>query len=169
LENDPSDKRQPGYADPRPPARLTCMRLFKIRHEKALTYAQTMSSIHPMTDSPEIDFEHLNQYVGGDLDLTREVFGLFRNQVEMWGKGLVADADDDMWSNVTHSLKGSARAVGAVGLAAACETAESLVGDDRRPGAREVAVETLELRIEQVLNEIIRWEYEDDMRRLRSS
>lgn len=127
-----------------------------------------MSSIDPMTDSPEIDFEHLNQYVGDDPDLTREVFGLFRNQVEMWGRGLTADADDDMWANVTHSLKGSARAVGAMGLADACETAEELVGDERRPGAREVAVETLEQRIERVLTEIIRWEYKDDMRRLRS-
>jgi len=86
-----------------------------------------------MTDSPEIDFDHLNQYVGGDADLTREVFGLFRNQVEMWGKGLTADADDDMWA------------------------------------AREVAVETLEHRISQVLSEIVRWEYKDDMRSLRSS
>jgi len=122
-----------------------------------------------MTDSPEIDFDHLNQYVGGDADLTREVFGLFRNQVEMWGKGLTADADDDMWANVLHSLKGSARAVGAMGLAEACEKGEALVGDDRRPGAREVAVETLEHRISQVLSEIVRWEYKDDMRRLRSS
>ena len=122
-----------------------------------------------MTDSSEIDFDHLNLYVGGDADLTREVFGLFRNQVEMWGRGLSADADDDMWANVTHSLKGSAKAVGATGLAEACEKAEALIGDDRRPGAREVAVETLEQRIEQVLSEIIRWEYEDDMRRLRSS
>jgi len=100
-----------------------------------------MSSISHMSDSPEIDFDHLNQYVGGDPDLTREVFGLFRNQVEMWGRGLTADADDDLWTNVTHSLKGSARAVGAVGLAEACEKAESLTGDDRRPGAREVALE----------------------------
>ena len=83
-----------------------------------------MSSIVPMTDSPEIDFAHLNQYVDGDPELTREVFGLFRNQVEMWGRGLTADADDDMWANVTHSLKGSARAVGAIGLAEACEKAE---------------------------------------------
>ena len=128
-----------------------------------------MSSIVAMTDSPEIDFDHLNLYVGGDADLTREVFGLFRNQVDMWGRGLTVDADDDMWSNVTHSLKGSARAVGAMDLADACEKAEGLVGDDRRPGAREVAVVTLEHRIEQVLNEIIRWEYKDDMRRLRSS
>lgn len=122
-----------------------------------------------MTDSPEIDFDHLNQYVGGDAALTREIFGLFRNQVEMWGRGLKADAVDEIWASVTHSLKGSARAVGAMGLAEACEKAESLVGDDRRPGAREVAVETLEHRIAQVLSEIVRWEYQDDMRQLRSS
>ena len=126
-----------------------------------------MSSIVSMTDSPEIDFEHLNQYVDGDPELTREVFGLFRNQVEMWGRGLTADADDDMWTNVTHSLKGSARAVGAISLAEACEKAEELVGDDRRPGAREVAVESLEHRISLVLSEIVRWEYKDDMRILR--
>jgi len=127
-----------------------------------------MSSMALMTDSPEIDFNHLNQYVDGDPELTREVFGLFRNQVEMWGRGLTADADDDLWSSVTHSLKGSARAVGAVGLAEACEKAEGLTGDDRRPGAREVAVEVLEARISQVLSEIVRWEYKDDMRKLRS-
>jgi len=127
-----------------------------------------MSSIVLMTDSPEIDFDHLNKYVGGDPDLTREVFGLFRNQVEMWGRGLTADADDDMWASVTHSLKGSALAVGATSLAELCEAAESLIGDDRRPGAREVSVETIETRIEQVLGEIIRWEYKDDMRKLRS-
>jgi HPt (histidine-containing phosphotransfer) domain-containing protein len=122
-----------------------------------------------MTDSREIDFDHLNTYVGGDADLTREIFGLFRNQVEMWGKGLKADADDEVWASVTHSLKGSARAVGAMSLAEACEKAEALIGDDRRPGGREVAVETLEHRIAQVLSEISRWEYQDDMRQLRSS
>lgn len=123
-----------------------------------------------MTESPqtEIDFDHLNRYVGGDPELTREVFGLFRNQVEMWGRGLTADADDDMWANVTHSLKGSARAVGALKLAEACTQAEDLIGDDRRPGARVVAVETLEHRISEVLSEIVRWEYKDDMRRLKS-
>jgi len=126
-----------------------------------------MSSICDMTDSSEIDFDHLNQYVSGNPELTREIFGLFRNQVEMWGRGLTADADDEIWSSVTHSLKGSARAVGAVGLAEACEKAEDLVGDDRRPGAREVAVEALEARISQVLSEIVRWEYKDDMRVLR--
>lgn len=121
-----------------------------------------------MTDSLEIDFDHLNRYVGGDPDLTREVFGLFRNQVEMWGKGLKADADDEVWESVTHTLKGSARAVGAMALSEACENAESITGDDRRPGAREVAVELIEQKIDRVLSEISRWEYDDEMRRLRS-
>ena len=53
-------------------------------------------------------------------------------------------------------------------LAEACESAESLIGDDRRPGAREVSVDTLEQKIDRVLGEIARWEYADDMRRLRS-
>lgn len=121
-----------------------------------------------MTDSLEIDFDHLNRYVGGDRDLTREVFGLFRNQVEMWGKGLKADADDEVWESVTHTLKGSARAIGAMALSQACENAESITGDDRRPGAREVAVELIEQKIDRVLSEISRWEYDDEMRRLRS-
>ena len=121
-----------------------------------------------MTDSLEIDFDHLNRYVGGDRDLTREVFGLFRNQVEMWGKGLKADVDDEVWESVTHTLKGSARAVGAMALSEACENAESITGDDRRPGAREVAVELIEQKIDRVLSEISRWEYDDEMRRLRS-
>ena len=121
-----------------------------------------------MPDSLEIDFDHLNRYVGGDPDLTREVFGLFRNQVEMWGKGLKADVDDEVWESVTHTLKGSARAVGAMALSEACENAESITGDDRRPGAREVAVELIEQKIDRVLSEISRWEYDDEMRRLRS-
>jgi len=126
-----------------------------------------------MTDSlpthREIDFDHLNQYVDGDPELTREVFGLFRHQVELWGKGLAADADDDVWASVTHTLKGSAMAVGAVSLANRCEEAEELIGDDRRPGAREVAVQTIEYRISQVLAEISRWEYRDQMKTLKGA
>ena len=64
---------------------------------------------------PEIDFLHLKQYVGDDIALTAEVFGLFKHQVDMWQKLLNASADDESWVSVMHSLKGSARAVGAMG------------------------------------------------------
>lgn len=121
-------------------------------------------------DTPQtaIDFDHLNQYVGGDADLTLEVFGLFKNQVDIWGKALVADADDETWAGVTHALKGSARAVGAVDLAEICQRAEGLTGENSRPGAREVAVNNIETQIELVMIDIQRWEYRHQMQALRA-
>ncbi|WP_409433832.1 Hpt domain-containing protein [Litorimonas sp. RW-G-Af-16] len=114
-------------------------------------------------DSPEIDFDHLRQYVGKDAELTREVFGMFQNQVDMWARSLTADADDEIWEAVTHSLKGSALAVGAIRLADLCERAEVLVGAGNRPGARDVAVQNIEFRISCVITEIQRWEYRDKL------
>jgi len=121
------------------------------------------------TDSPsEIDFDHLNQYVDGDPSLTAEVFGMFQHQVEMWGRALVVDTDDDTWAAVTHSLKGSARAVGAVKLAELCENAEELVGESNRSGAREVAVQNIEFSISKVIIEIQRWEYKQTIKGIKA-
>lgn len=116
----------------------------------------------------EIDFDHLNLYVGGDLDLTAEVFGLFQNQVEMWGRVLTADADDDTWMSVTHSLKGTAKAVGAVHLAELCEKAEAYVGENNSLGLRERAVQDIEFRISKAIIEIQRWEYRRKLDKIRS-
>ena len=115
----------------------------------------------------EIDFDHLNQYVGGDPELTSEVFGLFKHQVDMWGRALVAEADDDTWESVTHSLRGTALAVGATKLAELCEKAEELIGENNRPGGREVALQNIEFRISRTIAEIQRWEYRQTMKRMR--
>ncbi|MGB6230940.1 MAG: Hpt domain-containing protein [Litorimonas sp.] len=119
-----------------------------------------------MTES-QIDFDHLDRYVGGDVGLTREIFSLFTHQTEMWGKGLSANSDDEVWASVTHSLKGSAKAVGATRLAALCEAAEGLVGDGRRMGARDVAVQNIEFAIGEVRAEIQRWEHAQTLKDLR--
>jgi len=116
----------------------------------------------------EIDFNHLNQYVGGDASLTLEVFGLFKNQIDMWGKQLTSDADDNVWAALTHSLKGTARAIGAMKLAEACERAESLIGEERRLSARQVAVDMMERRIDRAMGEINRWEYQQKINSIRS-
>jgi len=121
---------------------------------------------HPET-AAEIDFDHLKQYVGDDTELMREVFGMFQHQVDMWARMLSADADDDTWASVTHTLKGSSLAVGAKGLADLCERAEDLIGDGRRPGGREVAVQNIEFRISKVIAEIQRWEYRDKLKAMR--
>lgn len=123
-----------------------------------------MSSISPDT---AINFSHLRQYVGDDLALTAEVFGMFRHQSEMWGKMLSAEADDETWSSVTHSLKGSARAVGACGLAGACEHAERLTGSASSKTARVVAVQDISNWLEAVNHRISRWEYRQTMSGLR--
>ena len=120
-----------------------------------------------MSDAP-IDYAHLDRYVAGDVGLTREVFGMFAHQMEMWGRGLTPDADDEMWASVTHTIKGSALAVGAVELAELCERAESLVGEGRRMGAREVAVQNIEFEADRVLTEIQRWEHAQKLRDLRN-
>ncbi len=117
---------------------------------------------------PEIDFSHLKQYVGGDIALTAEVFGLFKHQVDMWQKLLNADADDESWVSVMHSLKGSARAVGAMGLADICEDGEAMVGARNGKALREPAVQNIEFSIERVLIEIGRWEYRQTLASLRS-
>ncbi|MGJ8562249.1 MAG: Hpt domain-containing protein [Alphaproteobacteria bacterium] len=117
----------------------------------------------------EIDFDHLNQYVSGDADLTAEVFGLFKNQVDMLEKSLRPDSDDEVWAAITHSLKGTAKAVGAVQLADICEKAEALVGTNNRPGARDLAAANIESRISLVMVDIQRWEYRQTMARMRST
>ena len=116
----------------------------------------------------EIDFDHLNQYVGGDVDLTAEIFGLFKNQVDMLEKSLVPSADDDVWAAVTHSLKGTAKAVGAIRLAEICEKAEGYIGENNRPGARDLAAAEIESRIALVGIDIQRWEYRQTLNRMRS-
>ena len=118
--------------------------------------------------TPQIDFAHLSRYVGDDPVLTAEVFGLFKNQVDLWSSSLVADLEDDSWEMMTHSLKGTARAIGATNLAQICEEAEELIGEGKRPGSREVFVGKIESSIGQVMIEIQRWEYRQTILKMKS-
>lgn len=121
-----------------------------------------------MTENSQIDFEHLRRYVGDDADLTAEIFGLFKNQVDLWSPQMRPDLDDDSWAMMTHSLKGTARAIGAVELAETCEGAETLIGDGNRPGSRVVAIDKMETSIGQIMIEISRWEYRQTILKMKS-
>lgn len=117
---------------------------------------------------PEINFQHLRQYVGDDIELTKEIFGLFKHQVEMWGRGLVADAEDDSWKSIMHSLKGTANAVGALQLAELCKRGEGLAGERNTPGLRDKHIQDVRFKIDRALVEIQRWEYRQTLAGLRS-
>ncbi len=80
-----------------------------------------------------IDFAHLSRYTLGDKALEHEVLQLFAAEVPVT-LGRLRSADTDRaWQEAAHTIKGSARAVGAWEVAGLAEKAEQLpAGDDRR-------------------------------------
>jgi HPt (histidine-containing phosphotransfer) domain-containing protein len=78
-------------------------------------------------DRRPIDLVHLSRQTLGDRDLEIELLGLFERQagqivaqIANWTGG-----GRSMRHDLAHTLKGSARAVGAVGVAAAAEAYEN--------------------------------------------
>lgn len=114
----------------------------------------------PKNDSPsEIDFDHLNRYVDGDVDLTRELFGLFQNQIDTWLKMLSLDMDVDMFTSAAHTLKGTSQAVGALKLAQLCQQAEDLESLKATKGRKAQLIQDIEFTVSRVVTEIQRWEH----------
>jgi HPt (histidine-containing phosphotransfer) domain-containing protein len=82
------------------------------------------------TDAPRlIDHEHLRRYTLGDPDLELEILGLFAGQLPITIGALEHATTDKDWGMAAHTLKGSARAVGAWPLAALAEDAERLTSN----------------------------------------
>ena len=75
---------------------------------------------------PPIDRVHLARYTLGNLALEIEVLGLFADQAPATLRTLAAARTDKAWRDAAHTLKGSARAVGAFRVAASAEAAERL-------------------------------------------
>lgn len=79
-----------------------------------------------MTDGP-IDMSHLARYTGGDRTLNAEILRLFDGQVtQMVGqlRTILAARDPKKWREVTHTIKGAARGVGAFAMGEAAANAE---------------------------------------------
>ena len=79
-----------------------------------------------MPDAP-IDLAHLARYTGGDKVLNAEILRLFDNQVsEMVGQllSILDQRDARKWREVTHTIKGAARGVGAFSFGDAAAAAE---------------------------------------------
>jgi HPt (histidine-containing phosphotransfer) domain-containing protein len=85
------------------------------------------------TEQP-IDLDHLDRHTGGDHAINREILLLFETQCrEMIAKldGLAAGENDaKSWRDITHTLKGAARGIGAFGLGDAAAEAEK-TGNER--------------------------------------
>ena len=75
-----------------------------------------------------IDRKHLARQTMGDSALQREILGLFADQIEAMPAAF-RDGNAAGRGRLAHTLKGSARGVGAFALAALAEEVEAAPGD----------------------------------------
>jgi hypothetical protein len=90
-----------------------------------------------------IDLAHLRRYTMGDSGLELEILGLFADQLPITIGALLNAPSEKDWAMAAHTLKGSARAVGAWPLATIAEGAERLHGLPD-PDVRRAVVHRLE-------------------------
>ncbi|MBI4274515.1 MAG: Hpt domain-containing protein [Rhizobiales bacterium] len=103
-----------------------------------------------------IDLDHLSRMTLGDRSLEREVLGLFDRQAEMLSVRMHA-AEPAMIAACAHTLKGSARGIGAWRVARSAEMVELIAATNRTGLDR--AVETLHGSIQQaraVITDLLR-------------
>jgi HPt (histidine-containing phosphotransfer) domain-containing protein len=86
------------------------------------------------TSQRPIDLDHLNRYTGGNRGLNEEILRLFEDQcVALLGQleslARLGGGGGKSWHEITHSLKGAARGVGAFGLADLAAEAEKIPAD----------------------------------------
>lgn len=68
------------------------------------------------------DHAYLETYAAGDRQVIGEVLALFLEQTDDWTQRL-ADPGEG-WRDLVHTLKGSARGIGATALGEVCDRAE---------------------------------------------
>jgi HPt (histidine-containing phosphotransfer) domain-containing protein len=112
-----------------------------------------------------VDFAHLERYAGGDAALIEEVLGLFREQAELWIRLLDPAADQGAWRDAAHTLKGSARGIGAFTLADRCEDAER--EPDAELGRRTVLLDHVRTALDEALADIAAYRHEQALRSLK--
>lgn len=76
-----------------------------------------------------LDRAHLARYTLGDAALEREVLDLFIGQLPQSLAALTSQVDAEGRHRAAHTIKGSARAVGATKLARLAQEAETVVSD----------------------------------------
>ena len=88
------------------------------------------------TNEQAVDLVHLNRYTGGDRALNEEILSLFERQCHEMLERLdvfASDSGEDKhWREITHTLKGAARGIGAFALAEAAADAEKTGLADRQ-------------------------------------
>lgn len=91
-----------------------------------------------------IDLVHLSHYTLGDSTLEREILQLFRAQSRIYLERLHDASATSTWCEAAHTIKGSARGIGAWKVAECAEKAERC-----KRGKNQKALEALEASINE--------------------
>jgi HPt (histidine-containing phosphotransfer) domain-containing protein len=86
-----------------------------------------------------VDLVHLARYTMGNRDLEREVLTLFARQSDIYVDRLRKARDAMAWMEAAHTLKGSAKGIGAWQVAEAAESAERRASEAGSATCRKVA------------------------------
>jgi HPt (histidine-containing phosphotransfer) domain-containing protein len=103
------------------------------------------------TDPTPIDLAHLARYTGGEKALNAEILKLFDGQVtDMVGQlnAVLQIRDAKRWREITHTIKGAARGVGAFGMGEAAAAAEPI--DPANEAKARAAIDTLQHEADSV-------------------
>lgn len=96
-----------------------------------------------MSAKAVVDLEHLARYTGGDTTVNAEILRLFDTQANDLVERLqtILEARDaKSWKEVTHTIKGAARGIGAFEMADAAARCEPIDLADRQNAAASIAV-----------------------------
>lgn len=102
-----------------------------------------LSLIEPQANDSIIDYAHLRRYTFGDVALEREVLGLFIMQLPVTIAALQHGESETDRRRAAHTLKGSARAVGAWRIAALAEAAEHVLSKGSAAALKQAVADIL--------------------------
>lgn len=98
-----------------------------------------------------IDLVHLRRYTLGDLQLERDVLDLFAGELPKTLAALETANTEKEWKMASHTLKGSARAVGAWRVARAATAAERHPESLTDAGLRGQLISAVEASVDEAI------------------
>ncbi|GGB37173.1 hypothetical protein GCM10011316_06600 [Roseibium aquae] len=98
-----------------------------------MAQAKRAVSVAAKQAAPPVDLVQLATSTMGNRDLELQILQMFRTQSRDMLARLSRESDPGARKDLAHTLKGSARALGAAGVASACQSIEDALNRGEEP------------------------------------
>jgi len=122
-------------------------KMTKVSMDKIAAKSTNFDNDAPLVADRPVDLVHLSKYTLGNRELEKEVLELFNQQSLIYLKRLAGAENMVNWHQAAHTIKGSAKGIGAWKVAEMAENAEMLPAETSqtcRKEQLETLVETVE-------------------------